>query len=205
MTQIKKQTNVKRNAKIQVNKEKASKEPKVDAMVVQLKNQELQEERAKNAELKRHIEILKKRVYAKTEFEGQVKVVREAADMIEQLKVSLSSNLQAQIPTMLGAKCKKEQREITKSLTSVMKKLKSKDKKSSSKTTTSKRLIKVENEENSSLVTNRLKGSEENLHGMKPKYHVYPTIEDTIKVNVKKKKGTKAKKETKAPKRHFRQ
>ncbi|CAI2382838.1 unnamed protein product [Moneuplotes crassus] len=197
MTQMgKQQTNTKRNAKIQVSKDKTTKEPKVDAMLLQLKNQELQEEKAKNAELRRHIEILKKRVYAKMEFEGQVKVVREAADMLDQLK--------AQIPTMLGNKCKKEQKDITKSLTSVLKKLKSKDKKSNSKTTTSKKLIKIENEENSSLVTNRLKSSEENFQGMKPKYHAYPTIDDTIKVNVKKKKLTKPKKESKVPKRHFR-
>lgn len=58
-------------------------------MLLQLKNQELQEEKAKNAELKRHIEILKKRVYSKIEFEGQSKIVKEANEMTEKLKVIL--------------------------------------------------------------------------------------------------------------------
>lgn len=77
----------KKNLKIQVNKEKFKKEAKVDTMLVQLKNQELQEEKAKNAELKRHIEILKKRVYAKMEFEGQTKNIKEASQMIDNIKV----------------------------------------------------------------------------------------------------------------------
>lgn len=75
-----------KNAKVQVSRSKPSKDPK-ESILIQLKNQELQEEKAKNAELRRHIEILKKRVYAKMEFEGQSKTIREASTMLENLKV----------------------------------------------------------------------------------------------------------------------
>ena len=81
------QSLIKKNSKVNLTKSKPTKETKADNMLLQLKNQELQEEKAKNSELKRHIEILKKRVYAKMEFEGQTKIMKEAGEMIEQLKV----------------------------------------------------------------------------------------------------------------------
>jgi hypothetical protein len=88
-------------------------------MLLQLKNQELQEEKAKNAELNRHIEILKKRVYSKIEFEGQSKLIKEASEMIEKLKVF--------------TKMKKEYKEINKQIIAISKKLRNKESKSNSK------------------------------------------------------------------------
>lgn len=56
---------------------------------MELKNTELMEEKAKNAELRKHIELLKKRVYSKTEFEQHAKTAKaEATDLAEKLKVS---------------------------------------------------------------------------------------------------------------------
>ena len=98
---------------------------------------------------------------------------------------------------------KKEQREITKSLNNISKKLKNKEKKTVNKP--SKNRIKPENDENSSSLINRNK-SREKEPIMQPKYSQFSTIEDTIKVDVKrtKKKTAKTKKDSKIAKRYMR-
>ena len=88
----------------------------------------------------------------------------------------------------------------------MVKKLKNKDKKAGIKNNPSKKLIKDEDEENSSVVMNKSKAKENNRAGMKPKYSDYATIEDTIKVDVKKtkKKITKGKNNSKIAKKYMR-
>lgn len=57
--------------------------------MLELKDTEIMELKAKNEELKKHNEMLKKRVYAKTEFENQYKATKaENTDLTSKLQVS---------------------------------------------------------------------------------------------------------------------
>ncbi|CAI2379215.1 unnamed protein product [Moneuplotes crassus] len=185
-----------KNSKVYMSKEKPDKGLKADVMLLELKNQEIQEEQAKNSELRSHIDALKKRIYSKTEFEGQSKVVKEASEMIDQLK--------AKIPTLLGNKYKKEHKEISTSLSSVIKKLKPKGKKLISKPKSSKKLSQQDNCENSSLLMNQIREADVDTSVTDQTYSVHPIMEETIKVSIKKKKTARPKKESKPSRRHIR-
>lgn len=58
-------------------------------MLLDLKNEEIDQLKEKNAELKKHIELLQKRVYSKTEFENFNKQLKtENSELEAKLKVS---------------------------------------------------------------------------------------------------------------------
>lgn len=69
------------------NKSKAT--SSANNMLLDFKNTELEQEKAKNEELRKHVEMLKKRVYSKNDFESQLKDLKiENEDLQAKLKVS---------------------------------------------------------------------------------------------------------------------
>lgn len=163
-------------------------------MLLDLKNTELQEEKAKNAELKKHNELLKKRIYSKTEFETQYKAAKaESQDYAEKLKVS--------------EKIRKQQNTLIKQLQSQISKLRNEKRPATASKLTKSKKTKQENDENTDA---NLQANQEGL-SMAPRYTTFGDVEikqkstgRTIDKKPKPKKKAKPKKEINPTKKYVR-
>jgi hypothetical protein len=173
---------------------KSVKSSKPDSMLLDLKNTELQEEKAKNAELKKHNELLKKRVYSKTEFETQYKTAKaESQEFAEKLKVS--------------EKIRKQQNTLIKQLQSQISKLRNEKRPATASKIPKPKKITLENDENTDA---NLPASQDGLI-MAPKYTAIGNVEvkqrssgKPIDKKSKPKKKVKTKKEAKPIKKYMR-
>lgn len=103
--------------KVQTTKKEPKKDKSAETLLLQLKNQELLEEKAKNQELQRHIEILKKRLYAKPETTPTSDPSVPSSTQIKE-SLTLISTLKESLPQLCqNSNPKSTQREITKILT----------------------------------------------------------------------------------------
>jgi small-conductance mechanosensitive channel len=173
---------------------KSVKSSKPDSMLLDLKNTELQEEKAKNAELKKHNELLKKRVYSKTEFETQYKTAKaESQEFAEKLKVS--------------EKIRKQQNTLIKQLQSQISKLRNEKRPATASKIPKPKKITLENDENTDA---NLPANQDGLI-MAPKYTAIGNVEvkqrssgKLIDKKSKPKKKVKTKKEAKPIKKYMR-